>query len=202
MRRLLGVAVLLFIAVAAYWSWALVDAAQLAAAASRGDAAAVMSRVDLIAFRHSLGKQIARAYLQQNPQFQKMGSLERGFVGSVGGGVADALLREVLTPENITALLDKGRVANAKADAEPSAETLWRMPPLGGAFRTGPLQALSHSRFDGPLSFVVELQGADGSFGVHLHLSATTWLLSGLDVPEAVSARLAREIAGRQRATG
>jgi hypothetical protein len=202
MRRLLGVAVLLFIAVAAYWTWALVGASELAAVASRGDAAAVMSRVDLIALRHSLGKQIARAYLQQNPQFQKMGSLEQGFVGSVGGGVADRLLREVLTPENIATLLNKGDVAAAKADAASSAETLWRMPPLGEAFGAGPLQAVSHSWFDGLLSFVVELHGADGPYGVHFHLADATWRLSGLDIPEAVSARLAREIAERQKATG
>ncbi len=71
------------------------------------------------------------------------------------------------------------------------------MPSLGEAFRTRPLQALMNSHFDGPLSFVVNLDSAEGRYGVHLHLSGATWRLSGIDVPEVVSARLAREIAER-----
>jgi len=196
MRKFIRAAILLVILVAAYWGWALVGAAQLASVASHGDAEAVMQRVDLPALRRSLGSQIARAYLEQNPQFKKLLSLEQGFVGSVGGGAADALLRELLTPENIAALLNKGRVGLPKAGAQ-DAETLWRMPPLGDAFRTGPLRAVMNSYFDGPLSFVVDLNSAEGTYGVHLHLSGMTWRLSGLDVPEQVSARLAREIAER-----
>jgi Protein of unknown function (DUF2939) len=193
MRTFIRTAIALVVVVAAYWGWALVGAAQLASVASQGDPEAVMQRVDLPALRRSLGSQIARAYLEQNPQFQKLLSLERGFVGSVGGGAADALLREVLTPENIAALLNKGRVGLPNMDAEAP----WRMPPLGDAFRAGALQALMNSYFDGPLSFVVGLDSAGARYGVHLHLSGMTWRLSGLDVPQEVSARLAREIAER-----
>ncbi len=192
MRTFIRAAVLVIL-VAAYWGWALAGVAQLASAASEGDAAAVMRRVDLPALRRSLGSQIARAFLEQNPQFQKLLSIERGFVGSVGGGAADALLREVLTPETIAALLNKGRLGFPQADAE----TPWRTPSLGDAFRSGPLQALMNSHFDGPLSFVVGLDSAEGRYGVHMHLSGMTWRLSGLDVPPEVGARLAREIAER-----
>jgi hypothetical protein len=54
-----------------------------------------------------------------------------------------------------------------------------------------------NSRFDGPLSFVVNLDSAEGRYGVHLHLSGMSWRLSGIDVPKEVSARLARQIAER-----
>ncbi|MBV8472411.1 MAG: hypothetical protein JO234_03270, partial [Hyphomicrobiales bacterium] len=70
------------------------------------------------------------------------------------------------------------------------------------AFRDGALQAVSHSYFDGPLSFVVLLDGPDGRYGVRLHLSGTLWVLSGLDIPDALSARLAHEVADRQKAAG
>ena len=193
MRNTIRAAIALVILMAAYWGWALIGAAELASAASQGDAEAVMQRVDLPALRRSLGGQIARAYLEQNPQFQKLLSVEKGFVGSVGGGAADALLREVVTPEAIAALLSQGRLKAGAADAG----TPWRMPPLSEAFRTGPLQALMNSRFDGPLSFVVGLDSPEGRYRVHLHLSGATWLLSGLDVPNDVSARLARQIAER-----
>ena len=193
MRNTIRAAIALVILMAAYWGWALIGAAELASAASQGDAEAVMQRVDLPALRRSLGGQIARAYLEQNPQFQKLLSVEKGFVGSVGGGAADALLREVVTPEAIAALLSQGRLKAGAADAG----THWRMPPLSEAFRTGPLQALMNSRFDGTLSFVVGLDSPEGRYRVHLHLSGATWLLSGLDVPNDVSARLARQIAER-----
>jgi hypothetical protein len=196
MRNHIRAAVVLVIVVAAYWGWALVGAAQLASVASQGDAEAVMQHVDLPALTRSLSSQIAHAFLEQNPQFQKMQMLEQQFVGSAVSGAANALLREVLTADNIAALLSKGRVNLPKAGGS-EAEMFWRMPPLGEAFRSGPWQVLVNSHFDGPLSFVVNLESAEGRYGVHLHLSGTTWRLSAIDVPKEISARLAREIAER-----
>ena len=193
MRNFIRAAVMLVVLVAAYWGWALVGVAQLASVASRGDAEALMQRVDLPALSRSLGSQVARAYLEQNPQFRRMLPLEQQFVGSVGGGAANALLREVLTAENIAALLGRGRVGLLKGSRLDSA---WRMPPLGDALGN-PLRALMNSRFDGPTSFVVNLDSADGRYGVHLHLSGTTWRLSGVDIPKEVSAKLAQAIAER-----
>ena len=57
--------VVLVVLVAAYWGWALAGTAQLASAASRGDAEEVMERVDLEALIRSLSNQIARAFLDQ-----------------------------------------------------------------------------------------------------------------------------------------
>ncbi len=87
------------------------------------------------------------------------------------------MLTGILTPENIAALLAKGRV-----DLPPAGDSRfdWRMPPLSEAFRAGPLQALMHSRFDGPLSFVVGVDSPQGRYGVHLHLSGTTWRLRAI----------------------
>jgi hypothetical protein len=194
MRKYIRAAIVIVILVAAYWGWALAGVAQLAAVASRGDPEAVRRHVDLPRLRRSLSSQITEAFLEQNPQFRKMLQVEQGFLGSVGAGAAEALLREALTPANIAALLSKGQVAFPKAGG---SQTFWRMPPLSEAFHAGPLQALANFRFDGPLSFVVNLDSAEGRYGVHLHLSGATWRLSGIDVPEEVSARLARAIAER-----
>ena len=71
MRMLLRGAVALVILIAAYWAWALAGAAQLASAAERGDADAVIERVDLQALIRSLSGQIARAFLDQNPAASK-----------------------------------------------------------------------------------------------------------------------------------
>ena len=196
MRKFIRGAIVLVTLVTAYWSWALIGAAQLASVASQGDAHAVVQRIDLPALRRSLSSQIAYAYLEQNPQFKKMLSLEQQFLGSVSEGAANELLREILTPENIAALLNNGHIGLPLA-GHLDVGIIWRMPPLGEAFGAGPLQALMNSHFDGPLSFVVGMDSAEGRYGVHMHLSGIIWRLSGLDVPEEVSARLARAIADR-----
>jgi hypothetical protein len=198
MRKFIGAAVALVVLAAAYWGWALAGAAQLASAASRGDVAAVMERVDLTALSRSLSGQISRAYLEQNPQLQKLMSLRPGFADGVGINAAGAemLLRAFLTPENIAAFLNQGRV-NLPNAGGPDAGALWRMPGLGEAFQAGPLQAAMHSYFVSPLGFVVGLDSPDGRYGLHMNLSGTTWRLSGVDIPDAVTARVAREIAQR-----
>ncbi len=190
-------AVALVILIAAYWGWALAGAGQLASAASRGDPEAVMERVDLQALIRSLSSQISQAYLNQNPQLQKLLS-EHG----LGGGVvinaagAELLLRAFLTPENIAALLNRGRVDAPNADGQ-DAGTVSGVPSLGEAFRARPLEVLTHSYFNGPLSFVVGLDSPDGFYRLHVRLSGITWRLSAVDIPEAVTARLANLIAQR-----
>ena len=194
MRNVIRGAIALVVLVAAYWGWALAGTAELASAAQRGDANAVMERIDVTSLSRSLSGQISRAYLEQNPQLQKL-MAQKGFGGDVGinAAAAEMLLRAFLTPENIAALLNQGHVGNAGG---PDA-ALWRMPALGEAFRARPLQAVIHSHFVSPASFVVGLDSPDGRYGVHMDLSGTTWRLSGLDIPDEVTARIARQIAQR-----
>ena len=186
-------AVALVILVAAYWGWALAGAAQLASAASRGDVQAVMERVDLQPLIRSLSSQIARAFLDQNPQLQKPRSLRRAVF--LNASAAEMLLRALLTPDNIAALLNQGRVS--LPDGGQDAGKLWGLPSLGEAFHARPLQVLTSSYFTGPLSFVVGLDSPDGRYRVHMNLSGVTWRLSGVDMPAPVAARAAGLIAQR-----
>src|SRR5580658_10338948 len=126
MRMLLRGMVALVILVAAYWGWALAGAAQLASAAQRGDAEAVMERVDLQALIRSLSGQIARAFADQNPQLQKAAPRPGVFLNA---SAAEMLLRALLTPDNIAALLAQGRVGVLDANGKDTA-TLWGMPSL------------------------------------------------------------------------
>jgi DUF2939 family protein len=194
MRMFIRGVVALLILVAAYWGWALAGAAQLASAASRGDAEAVMERVDLQALIRSLSSQISRAFLDENPQLQKLPSVRQGVV--LNGAAAEMLLRALLTPDNIAAILSQARVGALDANGK-DAGTVWGMPSLGEAFNARPLQVLMNSYFDGPLSFVVSLNSPDGRYRVHMNLSGVTWRMSGVDIPEPVTARLARLIAQR-----
>ena len=194
MRILLRGVVALVILIAAYWGWALAGAAQLASAAQRGDAEAVMERVDLQVLIRSLASQISRAFLDENPQLQKLPAVRQGVV--LNGAAAEMLLRALVTPDTIAALLSQGHVSVPNANGKDAA-TVWNMPSLGEALHARPLQVLMHSRFDGLRSFVVGLDSPDGRYRVHMTLSGVTWLLSGVDIPEPVTARLANLIAQR-----
>jgi len=185
--------VALFILVAAYWGWALGGAAQLGSAAARGDAEAVMERVDLQALIRSLSSQVARAFLDRRPELQKLEPLpQRVFLNAAA---AEMLLRALMTPDAIAALLSQGRVGAQGAGSE--AGKLWAMPSLGEAIHARPLQVLLHSYFDGPRSFVVGLDSPDGRYRLHMNLSGLIWRLSGVDIPEPAAARIARLIAQR-----
>jgi hypothetical protein len=194
MRFLLRGAVALVILIAAYWAWALAGAAQLASAAERGDAEALIERVDLQALIRSLSGQIARAFLDQNPQLQNPPSPRQGVF--LNASAAEMLLRALLTPDNIAALLSQGRVGVLNAGGK-DAGTVWDMPSLDEAFESRPLQVIMHSHFEGPLSFVVGLESSDGRYRIHMKLSGLTWRMSGVDVPEPVTARLTHLIAQR-----
>jgi hypothetical protein len=194
MRMFLRGAVALVILIAAYWGWALAGAAQLASAAERGDADAVIERVDLQALIRSLSGQIARAFANENPGLQKLPPARLGVF--LNASAAEMLLRALLTPDNIAALLSQGRVGVVGAGGKDT-ETLWGMPSLGEAFQARPLQVITHSYFDGPLSFVVGLDSPDGRYRIHMKLSGLTWRMSAVDVPEPITARLARLIAQR-----
>ena len=187
-------AVALVILIVAYWGWALAGAAQLASAAQRGDAEAVMERVDLQALIRSLSGQVARAFAKQNPQLQHLPLVRQGVF--LNGAAAEMLLRALLTPENIAALLNQGRVDVLDAGGK-DAGAVWGMPSLGEALHARPLKVLTNSNFDGPRSFVVGLDSPDGQYRVHLTLSGMTWLLSGVDIPEPITARLTRLIVQR-----
>ena len=91
-------------------------------------------------------------------------------------------MRAFLTPENIAALLNRGRVGVPNAGGQ-DAGTLSGVPSLGEAFRARPFQVLMNSYFDGPLSFVVGLQSPDGRYRLHMHLSGVTWRLRASTFP-------------------
>ena len=194
MRVFVRAAVALVILVALYWAWALAGTAQLASAAQRGDAEGVTERIDLQPLIRSLSSQISQAYLDENPTLKNLQSARPGVF--LNGAAAEMLLRALLTPENIAALLNQGRVGVLNAGGKDSG-TVWGMPSLDEAFNARPLEVLTHSYFNGPISFVVGLDSPDGLYRLTMRLSGLTWRLSAVDIPKPVTARLANLIAQR-----
>ena len=193
MRKVLWVGLVLAAAYIGYWAWALAGAASLAEAAAGGDPAVVMARVDLPALRKSFAHQIVASYLRQNPRFNKLNSLGRSFAGGAGVSIADELLGEILTPENVVALLKQGTPIHGPA------ASLIQLPNSSHLLGSSKLSVVFSSYFDGLTDFVAWVGETDDQYGVHLRLSRSTWQLSGVDLPKAVVDRLAQEVIERQK---
>ena len=90
MRLVIRGVVVLVILIAAYWSWALVGAAQLASAAHSGDVDAVMERVNLQALIRSLASQICARLSRRESATSKVagGSARRHSEWRRGGNAA------------------------------------------------------------------------------------------------------------------
>lgn len=200
MRRwlvIVGVVVALGLA---YWAWPLVGAAQLARTARSGDAGQVFERVDVDSLRRSLARQIAAAYLDATGKGKKMGSFERSIAGAAVTTVADPYVAQLLTPDNVMALLSKGRVNEVNVGGKPIA-VKGDLPDFTTMLDGHLLSAITGSYFDQPKDFVIPVDGGRGAgdqYGVHLHLVGLTWKLGGIDLPTPLVQEMARSILAGQ----
>ena len=191
----------LVVLAAAYWIWPFFGAAQIVRAARSGDSAAVIARVDLPALRRSLARQLAVGYLNATGKADRMGPLGRSLAGAAATTMADPYLAELLTPDNITALLGQGRISAVSLNGKTVAIKR-DLPGFTGMFSTNWLWLVTGSYFDGLTTFVIpattgrgdEKTGEVETYDVHLRLVGTTWLLSGIDLPSEMIAQMARSI--------
>ncbi len=199
MRRWLWIILALVLIGAAYWAWPFFGAAQLASAAQRGDTAEVVERVDMPALRRSLARQIAHAYLQATGKAQKLTGFGLGLAGAAATTVADPYVAELLSPENITALIGQGKIGAVKLGNQTVAITR-ALPNVPDLFRADIMSAVTGSSFDGIASFVIPITraGSDQTYAVHLRLDGLTWRLSGLDLPPPVIDEMAHAILNGQ----
>ena len=179
-----------------YWAWPLVGAAQLASTARSGDAAQVFDRVDVDDLRRSLARQIAAAYLDVSGKGKKMGVFGRSLAGAAVTTVADPYVAQLLTPDNVTALLSRGRVNPVSIGGRPVA-VKGDLPDFSTLLDAHLLSTVTASYFDQLKDFVIPVDGghgADDQYGVHMHLVGLTWKLGGLDLPAPIVDQMARSI--------
>ncbi len=200
MRRWLLIVGVIVVMGLGYWSWPLVAAARLANSARSGDVAEVLDRVDVDGLRRSLARQIAAAYLDATGKGKKMGSFERSIAGAAVTTVADPYVAQLLTPDNIMALLSKGHINEVSLGGKPIAVKA-DLPNFTTLLDGHLIEALTGSYFDQPKDFVIPvegLHGADDQYGVHMHLVGLTWKLGGLDLPPSLVNEMARSILAGQ----
>ena len=180
----------------AYWAWPLAGAAQLASTARGGDAGQVFDRVDVDGLRRSLARQIAGAYLDVSGKGKRMGAFGRSLAGAAVTTVADPYVAELLTPDNLMALLSRGHVNQVSLGGRPVA-VKGDLPNFAALLDDHLLSAVTNSYFDQVKDFVIPVDGghgADDQYGVHMHLVGLTWKLGGLDLPAPLLDQMARSI--------
>ncbi len=196
MRRWLVIVGVVVVLGLGYWVWPLVGAAQLARTARSGDAGQVFDRVDVDALRRSLARQIATAYLDVSGKGKKMGAFGRSVAGAAVTTVADPYVAELLTPDNVMALLSKGRVNEIKLGGRPVVVKAG-LPDFSTLLDAHLWSAVTGSYFDQLRDFVIPVDGGHGEddqYGVHMHLVGLTWKLGGLDLPAPLLTEMAHAI--------
>jgi len=190
MRKWIIAILILVLAGVGWFAWPFAGLYDLARAAQSRDVAKIEQRVDFAALGRSLSGQIVQTYSRLAGLPVERGSL----VAGLASAIADPIIARLLTRVTLAELLENGWPKNVLGD--PPAE--FRAPnwnALGSAW-----QVFANSEY-GITEFRLKLP-ADASrerqFRVHLALRGLTWKLTGLDLPQELLERLAREIMKQQ----
>lgn len=156
-------------------------------AAQAGDAAAIAQRADFPRLRRSFAVQILQAYAGLSGLRLDSASLTIG----LGAALAEPFIEKLLTPAALAELLRSGwPKAALEADAPAGAEGL-DPRTLGNAWQL----YLNSDYGIGVVRIALPAgQPRERQFRIELTLSGWTWKLSGLELPAALTERLAREM--------
>jgi hypothetical protein len=185
MRWALWIIVTLCILLGAYFVSPLIALKRIATAVETRDAVALTERIEFPSLRRSLTKQIVTTYLKLTGRTLPLGAIGKRFAVSV----ADPIVARLMT---VTALLDllskgeAGKSAKVKIDRAPftstSFDSVWRL--------------WLNSEYLGRDFYVHLPPGGSRSeqFKVRLRLIRWRWRLVGIDLPEELKEKLAREL--------
>jgi hypothetical protein len=190
MRKVVAAVCALVALIAAYEVWPLYGLHRISNAVVRRDGADLLARVDVPSLKRSLGEQIARAYLRQTGKDKGLNDLQVTLAVRLATAMADARISEMVRAEDLIRLLGESGTGSfgAAGVALPRLEA----PNLDSLFRF----IAQSERAGRDFSTLVPL-GADAATGyrLHLQLQGLTWKLTAIDLPEAVTTRIAGEIA-------
>jgi hypothetical protein len=187
MRWFFRILPLAAILAAVYLGTAVVSLQALVEDVRSGDTSAIMARIDIPRLRDSLVDQILRAHFSHIEQTRPVKRIER----IAAPTVVDALMAKLLTPENITRVLQSGTLPVGASNLPPFA-----LPTLNSAGLETTGRILARLRPRSPVTLQVLLDDT-GQSAIRLHYEVTHWKLSGLDLPPAALERLVAEIRAR-----
>lgn len=175
------------VVVAIYVGSAAASLAGLADAVRKGFASDILSRTDLDSLKRSLVHQLVGAYLENIGQKRPITSRDRMLVSTVGASIADAVISDILTPTNLTALLRDGRIAGNADRPEIKVSAL-------SAFSLREID-FSRVRVVKPTEFAVELGDGANRYGIRMQMAGPiTWKLSAVDLPQNLLKTMAERL--------
>jgi hypothetical protein len=130
--------------------------------------------------------QIVGAYLKQIGRDRPVKPLERLAANTYGASIADAMIGQMLTPENLTAALDKGVISVGGAEVG-----MQRLTEIDTSKVLETLRRISPTK---PVEFLIRLGKIEDRGGVSLHFEGNGWKLSGIQLPKAAVQLLAENL--------
>jgi Protein of unknown function (DUF2939) len=173
--------------------WPLIGLYRIGAAVEARDSTALAERVEFRSLRLSLAQQVIAEYLKLTGKEKKLGRFRTGIATGVGAALAEPIIAEFLNAETLIDFLAKGRTKTGKLSSESA-------PFSSGSLRSA-WRVWWHSEFWGK-NFYVYLppEKAKGEqFGVRLNFRDWRWKITGMDLPEALRVRLAKELVKQQQ---
>jgi hypothetical protein len=176
----------------AYWASPYVAVARLARDLEAGNSAEAAARIEFPSVRGSIARQIARAYLEANPQIARASPLGPQAAQLIAAGAVDAYISQTFTPEIMTTWLASGRPPPGLGE---QAETR-TMPSL--ATIKSAWDVFQQAGFTGLSSFAVRLQtDANAQAQLNFGVRSATWRLISVNLPKPWIDRLVTEVTRR-----
>ena len=191
MRWFVGIVVALLVGTAIYVGSAVVSLRGLIEAARAGDGAGVLARTDTARVRRSLVDQIVSAYLTRLGRDRPVKTLERLAANTYGASIADAMIAQMLTEENLANILNTGAIRS-------SCNAVANIPRLIDIDTSNVIDTLRRILPVKPVEFFVRLGPRDSAGGISLHFEGNGWKLSGIELPSAAVEALAQNLVNRR----
>jgi Protein of unknown function (DUF2939) len=181
-----------------YVAWPFFALYELADAIQRRDGAAVARRINVPAVRHSLSEQIAATYLQLTGREARLGPVGRGMAAAAAASFADPIVAKLISAEAILDLLHGGWPRTVLPEGSADAPAIQgsiveglTSPSLGRLWQVFLQSEQGVRRFD----IGVPLDAPPARrLKLQFRLTHWVWKLSGIELPEELRVRLAREL--------
>jgi len=176
----------------AYAAWPLLDLKRIADAIDARDAGRFTELLDVNELKRSIASQVARAHLKLTNPTRRLSPLALNMATNAGIVLADSYVIEIVKSERLFDLLKPARIETfAGPNINPQA---WAAPNLRNAGKL-----LSAAEYRGRNFYVTLPLSAQApqQFRLRLKLTEWKWKLAGIDLPEELQLRLAREFGSK-----
>jgi hypothetical protein len=193
--RAFAVVVVLWIA---YMAWPFFALYELAAAIQNRDGATVARRINVPAVRVSLSEQIAATYLRLTGREARLGPISRGLAAAAAASLADPVVAKLISSDSLIELLHSGwprpvvsEPSDAPSAGQGSAAQGLTSVTFGNLWRVFVQSEQGLRSFD----IGVPIDSPPGRrLKLQFRLTHWVWKLCGIELPEELRVRLAREL--------